>query len=676
MKNSTRNSLLSPARLCWKDGLPTSESFNDIYFSTDDGFAETQYVFLEGNRLKERWKEFSSKTAQSFTIIETGFGTGLNFMAAWDEWEKVTSPSCRLNYVSVEKHPLQKSDIQLALNAWPQLQGKVTELCNAYPPSIYGFHRISLAEGRVQLTLVWGDILEALPSLHAKADAWFLDGFAPSKNPDMWAAPLFQQMRRLSHKSTTVSTFTAASTVRKNLIAAGFKVEKRKGYKYKREMLTGIFECHQSCSHFKSTQKPWFANNITVSPSGKRAVVIGGGIAGATSAFALAQRGFQVELIERAEKLASAASGNPTGTLFTKLNPEFSPQTHFYQLSYFHAIRHMNALSANQAAATLLQWEQCGLLQLNYSEKENLLQQEIVSSRKWARDVVQDMTPEQASEISGIPQTGGGLFLPMSGWVDPASLCNALLYDKDAIHVRFNQKAMRLSQDSTNKWNISNECGQHITSADIVVIANSADALAFSQSDHLPLKTVRGQISLVPGTQESSMLKTLVNYDGATTPSRNGYHSVGATFQPDDLCEKIREQDHHSNLEQLNRACPNLYNKLNGKNHTNIKGRTAFRCQTPDYLPVVGPLPRVDQYLLDYAGLRTGRLKAPYPTGSFHQGLYINTAYGSRGLTSAPLCSDILLSHITGDPQPIEGDTVHALHPARFIIRDLKQRKR
>ena len=675
MKNSTKTHQPLTARLSWKNNQPFSETFEDIYFSPQDGLAETQYVFLEGNDLKKRWENLPPDSSQHFTIIETGFGTGLNFLACWELWDKTAPQGCRLHYISVEKFPLSKQDIRQALSDWPQLSEKVSKLVSHYPPNTSGIHRVTLAEGRVHLSLIWGDAQEVFHDLHAQADAWFLDGFAPSKNPDMWSTSLFEHMVRLSRNTTTFSTFTAASMVRKNLIVAGFKVQKRKGYKYKREMLVGHLENHQKVTQCKPQQKPWFINGQNHNKNTKTALVIGGGIAGASSAYALSRHGFKVELIERTSKLASAASGNPTGVLFTKLNPEFSYQNHFFQQSYFHAIRHLQDLKAQKSAAEFLQWQQCGLLQLNFSEKEKALQHAILSSNKWPEDVVQAVSAQQASEISGISQSNDGLFLPQSGWVDPASLCKALLSNKDSIRVRYHQQAIQLLQDNDRGWKVFDENEKVITSSDIIVIANSVDAINFSQSNHLPLTTIRGQISFSPTTEESSALKTIINYDGYATPGRNGYHCIGATFHPNDPNTDIREQDHKANLEQLNRANPDLYNILNSGANKRIEGRTAFRCQTPDNLPVVGPLPIFERFLQDYAGLRTGRLKEGYPIGTYYQGLYINTAFGSRGLTSAPLCSEILLSHITGEPQPIEKDIVHALHPARFIIRDIKRCK-
>ena len=679
-KKSATLSQVTTARLRWENSSPISEAFDDIYFSSEDGLEESKYVFLEGNDLEGRWTNWAAPSPKHFTVIETGFGTGLNFLATWDLWDKTAPPGCRLHYVSVEKYPMRGEDILLALNKWPLLADKLTMLLRSYPLNLPGTHRVILDEGRVHLTLMWGDALSSLANFSGKADAWFLDGFAPSKNPDMWTDSLYRQMARLSGSNTTLGTFTAASRVRKGLIAAGFSIKKRKGYKYKREMLVGNLMPQEvpsfhSCTPLYAQQGPWFINRSNDALKPKTAVVIGGGIAGTTSAYTLSRNGFKVELIEREGKLANGASGNPTGVLFTKLNPEFSLQNYFYQQSYLHAIRHMRDLSSQTRAAEVLRWQQCGLLQLSFSEKESRLQEQILASDKWPAEVAQPVTAQQASELSGVPQASGGLFLPQSGWVDPASLCEALLHRNKTIRTRCNQHVLSLSQDESGQWHVFDKQKQLIASADIVIIANSTDALRFSQSVHLPLKSIRGQISLVPATEASAKLKTLVNYDGYTAPNRNGYHCIGATFHPKEHCTKVRESDHLANLDQLKRACPELYKMLNAaESLENVKGRTAFRCQTPDYLPLVGPLPQFESFTRDYAGLRTGRLKEKYPTGHFYPGLYINTAYGSRGLTSAPLCSEILLSHITGEPQPIENDVVNALHPARFIIRNLKRR--
>lgn len=217
-------------------GAPRSKQFDDVYFSADDGLAESEHVFLDGNRLPRKWQE-----QDRFVICETGFGTGLNFLAAWKRFEETTEFHQKLDFISFEKYPLDAEEIALHLQPWAGLfEGYLQRLVNAYPVLVPGFHRMILSE-RVTLTLVCDDVNVALPQLEARVDAWFLDGFKPSTNPDMWSEAVFENMDRLSVKGTRFATFTSAGKVRRGLESAGFDVEKVPGYGRKRDMSIGRY---------------------------------------------------------------------------------------------------------------------------------------------------------------------------------------------------------------------------------------------------------------------------------------------------------------------------------------------------------------------------------------------------------------------------------------------------
>ncbi len=226
------------AKLHWNDKQPFSAEYQDIYFSTDNGLQETEYVFLQGNDLASRWQ---SANTQNFTIIETGFGTGLNFLCAAGLWLKNNSRQATLHFISVEKHPLTEEDMTAALDLWPELKDLSAPLLTQYPALING-QTIALYDHSIKLTLLIGDATEQFGQIDNQADAWFLDGFSPAKNPSMWHPPLFEQMARLSHSQTTFATFTSAGIVRRGLTAAGFDVNKRAGFGKKREMIYGTFE--------------------------------------------------------------------------------------------------------------------------------------------------------------------------------------------------------------------------------------------------------------------------------------------------------------------------------------------------------------------------------------------------------------------------------------------------
>lgn len=216
--------------------VPRSEIFDDIYFSPQDGLAETAHVFLKGNNLPGAWLN-----KPRFTIAETGFGTGLNFFSAWKLFEETTQDGETLDFVSVEKYPLQASQISTYLEPWSDyFEGRIEKLCALYPLCIPGFHRIQLSPS-ITLTIIFDDVNAALARIEHTIDCWFLDGFKPSSNPDMWSDKVFAEMGRLSKPGTTLATFTSAGFVRKGLEAAGFSVEKIQGFGTKREMTVGIF---------------------------------------------------------------------------------------------------------------------------------------------------------------------------------------------------------------------------------------------------------------------------------------------------------------------------------------------------------------------------------------------------------------------------------------------------
>lgn len=215
---------------------PYSTIFQDVYYSSDNGLLETDYVFLQGNQLIQRWQQLSGT---SFTIIETGFGTGLNFLCAAKLWLEYAPKNAKLHFISAEKYPLSLQEMTKALQTWPALNYLSQSFLLEYAKLTH--QNTQLFENRVQLNLLIGDATECLTQITAQADAWFLDGFSPAKNPDMWQPTLFAQMARLSTPSTTFATFTSAGAVRRGLQAAGFYVNKQAGFGQKREMLTGHF---------------------------------------------------------------------------------------------------------------------------------------------------------------------------------------------------------------------------------------------------------------------------------------------------------------------------------------------------------------------------------------------------------------------------------------------------
>ncbi|WP_339079214.1 bifunctional tRNA (5-methylaminomethyl-2-thiouridine)(34)-methyltransferase MnmD/FAD-dependent 5-carboxymethylaminomethyl-2-thiouridine(34) oxidoreductase MnmC [Pseudomonas sp. TMP9] len=647
------------ACLEWDDqGQPLSSQFADVYFSNENGLAETRYVFLANNQLPER---FSALTGdQQLVIGETGFGTGLNFLCAWQLFEQQACPAARLHFVSVEKYPLSKADLMRALALWPELAPYTEQLLAQYIALHPGFQRLVFAGGRVVLTLLIGDALALIGQLDAKVDAWFLDGFAPAKNPDMWTPELFTALARLSHTSTTLGTFTSTGYVRRRLNDAGFNMKRVPGLGKKWEVLKGVFVGSSA-----ALQKPWFAR--PPQPVGeRRALVIGAGLAGCATAASLAQRGWQVTLLERHMGIAQEASGNPQGVLYLKLSAHHTTLSRLIVSGYGYTRRLLERLQKGT------DWDNCGVLQLAFDAKETLRQAQLAAA--FPSDLLLELDKAAAERKAGIALPSGGLFYPEAGWVNPPALCQLLIRQPN-IHLQLHQEALELRRedDGWQAWN-----GQQLlASANVVVLASAAEIKGFTQAAQLPLKRIRGQISRLPATAASRTLSTVVCAEGYVAPARLDEHTLGASFDfnSDDLT--LSSADHLSNLQLLDEISPKFADQLNSAmlNTDLLQGRAAFRCTSPDYLPIVGPLADASAFADTYAALSKDARKLPEAPCPWLQGLYINSGHGSRGLISAPLAGELIAAWLNDEPLPVPADVAQACHPNRFALRALIRNK-
>lgn len=647
---------LQPARLDWSQGLPFSADFNDVYFSTAGGDSETRHVFLNGNQLEDRFKYLSPE--QSFTIIETGFGTGLNWLCTQTLWQECGRNGW-LHIVSIEKHPLQKPDLLRAQALWPCFEAYARALQENYPELVTGFHRLVFPELRSTLTLVFSDIEEVLPLLSAQADAWYLDGFAPSRNPEMWQASLFHHMARLSKPNATFATFTAAGDVRRGLQQAGFEVSKSMGYGKKREMLKGVFSGNTEKS---VVNNPWFYRPA-LSPATlqkKEAIVIGAGIAGTSTAHALAQRGWKVTVLEK-HNVADGASGNPAAIIALTPASSDTVLTHFPQQAGLHALR---TLTSSQAPY----WHPCGVLELPTSSHQKTFSgdREVFLPKTLHRSI----TAEQASEISGVNILHAAVWQPRSGWLEAKPWCQHSLQHPD-ITVIENCEVTELVREQ-DSWLVKTNSEKNYQ-CPVVIIANSYSVAHLLPDNPFFLRVVRGQISRVPPAKQSSDLKTVVCERGyISPPDTSGLHCVGASFIPDDTETDIRLSEHQEMRSFINNLFSEWAHDLSPCE--SWQGRSGLRCQSEDYLPLIGPLAERSTLVADYEGLRHGK-RLDYPLLKATPNLYVNLAYGSHGFTAAMLGAEIIASELNDEPAPCSAQTLESLHPMRFAIRRLKRQK-
>lgn len=584
---------------------PRSEQFDDIYFAVENGIEESRYVFLAQNNLPEGWM-----SRPRFTIAETGFGTGLNFLCAWSLFEETAPPDHHLTYISFEKYPLSSSEILKYLDHWSgEFGGRLEILANHYPLRVGGWHIVHVSP-RVTLWLIFDDVNRALPELDAPVDCWFLDGHAPAKNPDMWSDTLFGSMGRLSANGARFATFTAAGFVRRGIAAAGFDVSKARGYGRKRDMSVGVFlgRGRDALKH----------------SSPEAVAVIGGGIAGASIVAALALRGVAVDLYEE-RGLASGASGNVRGLFNPRISAQRDAEADLYASGFALSYRTFRAI---EQRGTPIGFDDCGALHLITDDQKSHRYDRFLAAWGWHADHAYIAERDAACAIAGVPVRHSALFLPHSGMVSPALVVPALSHAARQVYI----EPVDVAVPSGGGWVINGRAYSH------VVLACAGGVSRFPAAAHLPLQSVRGQVSVIGVPEGLAGLKTNLCYGGYASHPFDGRMVVGSTFQHWLDTPDLRDEDHRYVLDKLASDC---VTGLDPQNLTPIDGRVGFRCAAKDRRPIAGALDRA-------------------------AGLYVSTAHGSHGLVTAPLCAEFLAAMICGESIPAPRLVLALLAPDRF----------
>jgi tRNA 5-methylaminomethyl-2-thiouridine biosynthesis bifunctional protein len=591
------------------EGIPYAPDFGDIYHSSAGGLAQARHVFLAGNGLPDRWRGCAS-----FTILETGFGLGLNFLAAWHALRADPQGPARLHFVSVERHPFRAADLAEALAPFEELQPLATALVAAWPPPLAGFHRLAFDGGRVQLTLLAGDARELLPQLEARADALFLDGFSPARNPEMWSPEVVRELARLAAPGATLATWTVAGGVRAALADAGFPVEKREGFGPKREMLCGV-----------RTGEP-----EPLRAPVRRAVVVGAGLAGLVVADRLASRGWEVHLVDPVEKRTGATVGlvRPIANLRDAVNAQASRPAFLYALQHFRALQH---------DGFHLVWRRSGVLQLADGDDEAARMAAIIAAQGHDPAFLRFVDAGEAGSLAGRAVRGPGWWMPSGAWVSPGSLAVALLARAGpGVRRHLGRRVERLEREGAD-WRALDAEGSVIAEAPTLVVANAFDARRLLPDARFPLSRVRGQVTFLPPSP-GRVLDIVVSGSGYVAPLPDGGHVVGATYQHDDDGEDIRAADHRENLARAATLLPGF---AEGLHPMDLDGLAGFRATVPDRLPIFG--------------------------ATALPGVWAATGLGSRGLLWAPIGAELIASRLEGEPIPLPRDLAGAISPKRFL---------
>lgn len=694
-------------QLEWRGDNAYSESFDDVYASShmpdskgvdasgndgphDDlngnidslegcnaGGAQGQFlhVFLEGNKLAQRWHR------DGFSIAELGFGTGLNFLFTIYHWLKDTSvsPDARLHYFSVEKYPLSPADIKSVCSAYPELAELVEELLSVYPPAVRANHQRQLCNGRVNLVLCFTDVSQALQGHRLCADAWYLDGFTPSKNPQMWTGQVMTQIAVNSHEGSTFATYTASGEVRRNLQAAGFSVERVPGYGKKREMLRGRLQAAglspasmADAGACLLKDKPWLhpPGRLLQRAAGKTAsaVIIGAGIAGLTVANALCRRGMQVTVVDRCKQVAMATSSNPVAIVYPRISLDDEVSNALFADAFCHAQYRLDSLQASNAGDVF--WHKTGVLQTMPADRRSrILDQDI-----YCHDYL-------------AAANGDCLEMKTAGFVLPGKLCEALVQEC-AGRVEFIQAEIDAidytgTQNQAGHW-LCKSAGNNVCESGVVIIASNhefADLYPGGYAWLDPAKVAGQSLAIAASASSRDAITQVINDKHYITPAIQGLHHSGASYIPLEAAAQFEATAESVDADRLtalagepDEALVSAFTRLSGENRVEVERVwSGIRGVSRNRMPLAGNCIDVEFFLNTYKDVFKGDARKTWPVARYHDGLYLSLAHGSRGFTTSFLVAEIIAAQVFSEPLPVEGRVLASMSLARVVLDQLKR---
>jgi tRNA 5-methylaminomethyl-2-thiouridine biosynthesis bifunctional protein len=600
-------------------GLPYSAAYGDVYHSPAGAFAQADHVFLQGNGLPRRWAG-----RPGFTVCETGFGLGLNFLALWRAWRADPARSQRLHVVSFEAHPLRRADLArfvLALAEDDDTRGLARQLVQQWPPLLPGLHRLDLDGGRVSLTLGFGDAQILLARTRFVADAFFLDGFAPDRNPAMWTPELMLQVAAHAAPEATAATWCSAGAVRRALQDAGFVVQRRSG-------LGGKF--HVIVAYRASGAV------LPRAAAPAHAVVVGSGLAGAGVAHALALRGVPVTLVDEAG--AAPHAGHAAAALTPLLARDDNARARLSRAGSQRALARWSALPG--AAAP---WR-CGTLQLSRDAGRAADMASVLAALSFPEDWVRGVDVDEASAIAGLRVARGGIFFSDGMLVRPQALIDALTAHPGITRTR--SRVLRLDA-CAGGWQACVQEGGALPAAPVVVLANAIGTPALLQASGLlqplprmaQMHALAGEVALLPAGSLHGGARCIVGGEGYLLPAVDGYCVAGSTYAHGAAHSQVTAAGQAVILAKLQAlldtsAAQDVQALVPG----DLNGWAGWRAVMPGRLPAIGQLHA-----------------AP--------GIYVASGYASRGLSWCALAGDVIAAELCGEPVPLEIDLLGAVAP-------------
>ncbi|MET3556656.1 bifunctional tRNA (5-methylaminomethyl-2-thiouridine)(34)-methyltransferase MnmD/FAD-dependent 5-carboxymethylaminomethyl-2-thiouridine(34) oxidoreductase MnmC [Burkholderia sp. 567] len=646
---------LVPATLARRDdGNLVSPEYGELPRDASRARAHANRM-LAGTGLPARWQGL-----RTFTIVETGFGTGSRFLATWAAWRDDPARCERLHFVAIEPHPFTREDLRRAASnfvADTTISENADALIDAWPMHVPGLHRLEFDAGRVVLTLAFGDAHDMLQRLVARADAFYLGNVASAAHGDVLSADVIRALARIAADGATYATHSHDDAVKHALEQAGFTSRDVDDCAGEPALRVGEYAPRWRMRRHEPPR--------ALPVAAREAIVIGAGLAGCAVVERLAARGWNITLIERHERIASEASGNPAGVFHPLMTRDDNVASRLTRSGFLHALARWRALEdAGHAFARSTR----GMIHLAESADDFARMRDACDALGAPSDYVSLLDTDAARAHLNLPVAHGGLLFPHGGAVWPAGVCAAQIAAAgEGATLLAGTEVARLERDR-DIWCAVDAAGATLAEAPVVVLANAGDAVRLAGLRHVALQPVRGQLTLLPAGSTAPLPCPTIG-DGYAVPLDDGTLLVGATFEPDDVDRTMRTAGHIENLERVRHLLPGLIGEL--PDVDTLRGRVAFRWVVADRVPVIGPLADEAQAVANARAL-SGAKARDLPRAA---GLYGAFGYGSRGLVWAALGAELIASQLEGEPLPLERELVDAVDPARFLIRALRGRQ-